>query len=76
MARVQIPVSLLEFDDNGNTIWVHGPMGATVLRIKTMGKINITEGCENICSHSDIFVKEDIEICLGEDAGSDFSGQN
>lgn len=65
---IQIPAALIEFNERGNTIWVHGPMGATILRIKTMGKINVNGECENICSHSDIVVKDDIEMCLSEDA--------
>lgn len=65
---IQIPAALIEFNEGGNTIWVHGPMGATILRIKTMGKINVNGECENICSHSDIVVKDDIEMCLSEDA--------
>ena len=61
---IQIPVCQLEFAEGGNTLWVHSPIGATVLRIKTTGKINIKSGCENICSHADIIVAGDIEICL------------
>ena len=68
MGRIQVPVAQLEFEEGGNTIWIHSPIGATVLRIKTMGKITTQKGCENVCSHADIMVKEDIEICLAEDA--------
>lgn len=32
--RHQIPVSMLEFDEDGHTLWVHGPEGNTILRIK------------------------------------------
>ena len=70
MARIEVPVALLEFEEGGNTIWIHGPMGATVLRIKTMGKIITEKGCENVCSHADIMVKEDIEICLTDEDAS------
>jgi len=65
---ISIPAALIEFVEGGNTIWVHGPMGTTILRIKTMGKINVNGECENICSHSDIVVKDDIEMCLSDDA--------
>lgn len=65
---IQIPAACIEFVEGGNTIWVHGPMGATILRIKTMGKINSQGECENICSHSDMVVQDDIELCLSEDA--------
>jgi len=66
--NIQIPAHSIEFNEYGNTIWVHSPIGATILRIKTLGKITINKECENICSHSDMIVKENIEICLSEDA--------
>jgi hypothetical protein len=63
----QINAACIEFVDGGNTIWVHSPIGATILRIKTLGKITVNGECENICSHSDMIVKENIEICLSDD---------
>ena len=69
MSRIEIPVCMMEFEKDGNTIWIHSPRGATVLRIKTMGKI-VTRDCKNkegAVSHSDIIVQEDIDICLGDD---------
>jgi len=65
---IQIPAAQIEFNEGGNTIWVHSPLGGTILRIKTMGKITVNAECENICSHSDMIVKEDIHVCLSEDA--------
>jgi len=62
--RYSIPAAEIEFDEGGNTIWVHGPQGATILRLKTMGKINVRTACENICSHADIIVPDDIEVCV------------
>jgi hypothetical protein len=67
MSRIQIPVMMLEFDTDGNTIWIHNDKGATVLRIKTGGFI-VNQECENICSHSDIIVKEKVSMCLADDA--------
>lgn len=58
----------MEFDDGGNTIWIHGPKGATVLRIKAGGRIKVNQSCENICTHADLEVKGDIEICLVPDS--------
>lgn len=65
---IQIPAACIEFVEGGNTIFVHSPKGATVLRIKAVGsgRIVVNRKCENICSHSDIFVEGDIEICLVE----------
>lgn len=68
MAHVEIPVAILEFHDNGNTIWVHSPVGATVMRIKTMGKIVVDQCTLNPVSHVDIIVQGDISICLADDA--------
>lgn len=61
--RVVIPVLAIEFDSEGNTLWVQGE-GGTVLRIKTMGRI-VTEECTTspVC-HGDIVVREDIRMCL------------
>ncbi len=64
---VQIPAAEIEFRHGGNTIWVHSPSGGTILRIKCSGKITAVPGCENLCSHGDIMVKGDIEICIADD---------
>lgn len=67
MARITIPVSIIEFDEHGNTLWVQAK-GGTVLRIKTLGKI-VTDQCTtNPVSHSDITVADDINVCLSGDA--------
>lgn len=61
---ITVPVAELQFIDSGNTIWVHGPQGATVLRIKTpKGQITVNRECENLCSHCDLIVDGDIEFC-------------
>lgn len=64
MSRHQIPVAMMEFDEGGHTIWIHGPQGGTVLRIKATGKILVDRACVNINSHADLIVNGDIEICL------------
>lgn len=66
MTRHQIPVALLEFDEGGNTLWVHDQEGSTVLRIKTLGHVVVNEKCTNIASHADMIVQDDIEICVVE----------
>ena len=68
MARIEIPVALLEFEEGGNTIWVHGADGATVLRVQAGrgSKIIVDRECSNICSHSDITVNGDINFCVKE----------
>lgn len=57
MARVQIPVSVIEFDERGRTIWVQSPNGGTVLRIQLPVGIR-TSRCEDTAdtSHMDIAV--------------------
>lgn len=64
MTRHTIEVCEIEFQDGGNTIWVHSKEGATVLRIKATGKVKAHRGCSNIVSHSDMIVTGDIEVCL------------
>lgn len=67
-ARILIPVAQLEFNEGGNTVWVHSPLGGTVLRIKCTGSIKVSQ-CENSpVSHSDIMVAGDIDICVSKDA--------
>jgi hypothetical protein len=68
MSRIEIPVALLEFEEGGSTIWIHSPLGATVLRIKISGVIT-TELCTmNSVSHLDLFVDGDVRICVSDDA--------
>ena len=73
-----IPVSHIEFNEGGNTLWVHNDQGATVLRIKLeRGVFRTQKECANICSHADIYVRapasdepqgNDVTICLADDA--------
>ena len=64
MAKIRIPAAEIEFDPDGKTLWVHSPLGATILRIKTMGKIVVDRCDMNPVSHADIVVKDDIKICV------------
>lgn len=63
---VNIPVALLEFHEGQQTIWIHGPTGFTVLRIKCTGKITVDAACNNLSAHADIMVAGDIKICIPE----------
>ena len=66
--RHSIEVAEIEFEEGGNTIWIHSPLGATTMRIKTKGKIT-TETCgTSPVSHCDLIVEEDISFCLSDDA--------
>ena len=65
--RVTILVNEVEFNVNGNTLWVQSPLGGTVLRIKCSGKINVEKCQDNPVSHTDILVAGDINICLSDD---------
>lgn len=71
--RITIPAAQIEFVDGGNTIWVHSPAGATILRIRARGGGKIkTERCQSSpVSHGDIVVEGDIAICLAGDAEDD-----
>lgn len=59
-----LPVAALEYLSDSHTIWVHGPQGTTVLRIKCTGKIIETQDCNAPEGHSDIIVQGDIRICV------------
>lgn len=62
MARVQLHAVGLEFEEGGNTIWVHGENG-TILRIKCTGKIHVT-ACDGPSPHADVQVQGDISFCV------------
>lgn len=72
MARVQLTVVGLEFDDGGNTIWIHGHNG-TVLRIKCTGQIKVSQ-CVNPGPHSDVQVQGDINFCIPDSEGFEEEG--
>jgi hypothetical protein len=59
----------LEFEEGGNTIWVHGSCG-TLLRIKCSGQIKVKR-CSAPGAHADVLVGGDIEFCVP--AGDDVS---
>lgn len=66
--RIIISVAVIEFDTGGNTLWVQGHDGGTVLRLKMTGKI-ITEICQTSPgSHADAIASGDLKFCLGKDA--------
>lgn len=65
--RRTIEVLALEFDEGGNTLWVHGRKG-TVLRVKTTGKIYVKDCGERTSgSHADVVTKDDVTMCMGSD---------
>ena len=68
--HVTIPAAQIEFHEGGHTLWVHSPLGATILRIKLMGgKFRVDESCENSVSHADMIIPEgDVTVCLTDDA--------
>lgn len=65
--RIQIPVALIEFNVESNTIWIQSPLGGTTMRIKCSGKINVDKCSNSPLSHTDILVNGDIDFCLAED---------
>ena len=67
MPRVQIEAIGLEFEQGGNTVWIHGTDG-TLLRIKCSGRV-LTKECASIAAHADVFVQGDITFCLPSDDG-------
>lgn len=71
--NVRIAVAELEFNEGGDTLWIHSPLGATVLRLKFNHSIT-----SQLClpcpashvsvSHADILIDQSLSICLGRDA--------
>ena len=68
--RLCIPVSCIEFDVGGNTLWVQAP-GGTALRIKTFGGKFLAEDCKTSpVSHADIQTTGDVRVCIGTEDGA------
>lgn len=65
---IMIPVAAIEFREGGNTIWIHGPQGGTVLRLKTLDGVITSKRCQNggPVSHGDAIIKGDVEICVAD----------
>lgn len=63
MARVQLEALGLEFEEGGNTIWIHGIDGGTLFRIKCTGRIT-TKACTAPMAHADVIVQGDIAFCV------------
>jgi hypothetical protein len=61
---IQIEVAMMEFVGGGKAIWIHNKEGSTVLRIQCTGEVKIHNGCTNICTHADINVKGNIDMCV------------
>lgn len=62
--RHNIEACEIEFYEGGNTIWVHSPLGATVLRIQCTGRIEVRKACENPVAHADMQVQGNIDVCV------------
>ena len=58
MTRIKIPVALLEFDEGGNTVWVHNDQGATVFRIAVMGDIETYESKDHVLTYGEAMANE------------------
>lgn len=66
--RVQIPVSQIEYIEGGQTLWIHGPQGSTILRIK-VGCIESDTCQDGMPSHADLTaMQNDLRFCLGDEA--------
>ena len=62
---VTIPVLAIEFREGGNTLWVHGPQGGTILRLKTLNGVITSKRCEaSPITHGDAIIAGDLEICI------------
>jgi hypothetical protein len=77
--RIKVPVCEMEIDVEGKTIWIHSPLGATVLRIKCWSGIELSKCTDNPVTHFDLNIGLPpgntygdrggrVGICLGPDA--------
>ncbi len=65
--RIEIPVAQLSFVHGGNTIWVDGPDGTTVLRLKVLNGAIRAEHCTTSpVPHGDAILahSQDVTICI------------
>ena len=68
---VMIPVLAIEFREGGNTLWIHGPQGETVLRLKTLNGAITSKRCQSSpVSHGDAIIQGDLEICVGDEGAT------
>jgi hypothetical protein len=62
--RIALDAAQIEFVDGGKTLWVHGPTGATVLRLKVTGKITAASCETSPVPHGDAIISGDLVICI------------
>lgn len=62
--RYEIPVAMLEFDESGHTIWIQGPDGSTILRIKMKDGIEVRPNCDAGIAHADMIGEGRLTICV------------
>jgi hypothetical protein len=66
---VMIPVSALEFREGGNTLWIHGPDGGTIFRLKTRNGTITSKLCQSSpITHGDAIIQGDLEICVANES--------
>ncbi len=68
--RIQIPAAQVEFVHGGDTIWVHGPDGTTILRLKLVeaGCSIMAERCETSpVPHGDGLLVGHVSICIPDE---------
>lgn len=69
--RIVLPAHSIEFTNGGDTIWVHGPKGNTILRIKVDSirgcKVTALECPDSPISHADMVVHDNVRVCIGKD---------
>jgi hypothetical protein len=68
MKTLKIPVTEMEVDAARGVIYVHGPTGWTVLRLKTKGEIHLVKTADAPSSSTDFVVEDDIYIRVGTDS--------
>jgi len=50
--------------EGGNTLWVQGPEGGTILRLKVTGRITSTVCDTSPIAHADAAIQGDLVMCI------------
>lgn len=64
--RIHIPASEVEIAVGGDTIWVHSPLGVTILRIKTTKEISFLQSDIAVCTTCDVLTDSQVIVSLAK----------
>lgn len=65
--RITIPAIQLEIEPSTGRMWLHGPNGATILRIQTEQVLEVIPNAVSRTPFADVRVNHDIHLLLPEE---------